>query len=266
MRAKILSFLLFTLFLGACAVPKDVVYFQGVDELTKEQINLLSRQYEARIQPDDLLSIAVTAPDPTVVTAFNPPATAYAAQGDEQIRSTESMFTYLVNTDGEINFPILGKIKIGGLTKRDAVELLQEKISKYASNPLVDIRILNYKVTILGDVARPGTIGLKNDRISVLDALGLAGDMNLSANRKNVMLIRETNGVKEYARLDFTDTSLFSSPYYFLQQNDVLYVEPNDAKKKNAGYSQSDQFKLTIFTTILSTISVISSIIIATTR
>lgn len=261
MKSKIVSFLLVTLFLGACSVPKDVAYFQGIDDLTKEQLSQTVQQYESRIQPDDLLSITVTATDPTVVTAFNPPAVAFAGQGDEVVHASQSMYTYLVERNGEITFPVLGRLKLGGMSKRDAVQFLQTKISEYVSEPLVDIRILNYKVTILGDVARPGTIALKNDRISILDALGLAGDMNVTANRKNVMLIRETNGVKEYARLDFTDTSVFSSPYYFLQQNDVIYVEPNDAKKKNARFSQAEQFNISVLSTILSAISVISLVI-----
>lgn len=261
MKLKIVSFLLITLFLGACSVPKDVAYFQGIDDLTKEQLSQNTLQYETRIKPDDLLSIAVTATDPTVVTAFNPPAAAFAAQGEEPIHATQSMYTYLVDGNGEITFPVLGRLKLGGMSKREAVQFLQAKISEYVSEPLVDIRILNYKVTILGDVVRPGTITLKNDRVSILDALGLAGDMNVTANRKNVMLIRETNGVKEYARIDFTDTSIFSSPYYFLQQNDVIYVEPNDAKKKNARFSQAEQFNISVLSTILSAISVISLVI-----
>ncbi len=258
MKSKILTLFLFILFLGACSVPKDVVYFQGVDNL-KQQSEAL--QYTARIFPDDLLSITVTSTDPTVVTAFNPPVAAYAAQGDQQVASTQSMYTYLVDAKGEITFPVIGQLKLGGMTKTEAVQVLQEKLSAYVAEPLVDLRIMNYKVTVLGEVSRPGTITLKNDRISILDALGLAGDMTITANRTNVLLIRETNGVKEYARLDFTKPDLFQSPYYYLQQNDILYVEPNSAKKKNSRFSQAEQYNISVVSAVLSAISVISLVL-----
>lgn len=255
--------LLFVLLLGACSVPKDVVYFQGVDELTPEQVSKMSQTYNTKICPDDLLSISVSAWDPTVVTPFNPPVFSYSQPGEEPVQSSQSMYSYLVDKEGSINFPVLGKVKVEGLTKQEVSGLLQEKISKYVQDPLVNVQILNFKVMVLGEVARPGGLSVKNDRISILDALGYVGDVTINGDRKNILVVRDMNGKKEFGRLDLTGTDLFASPYFYLKQNDVVYVEPNDAKKKNSRYSQAQQYNLTIFSSILTAVSVITSVLVA---
>ena len=266
MTSKILSFITLLLFLGACSVPKDVAYFQGIDALTEAQIEQMNQTYVSKICMDDLLTITVTAWDPTVATPFNPPAYAYAGQGETAVSTSAHLHTYLVDQDGNINFPVLGKLHVDGLAKQELSGVLEEKISKYIPDPIVNVQIVNYKVTMMGEIARNGAITVRNDRLSILDAIGQAGDLTINANRRNVLIIRDNNGKKERGRIDLTDPALFASPYFYLRQNDVVYVEPNDAKKKNANYSQAEQYKLTIFSTILSTVSVISSIIIATTR
>ena len=118
----------------------------------------------------------------------------------------------------------------------------------------------------MGEVSRPGAISVKNDRLSILDAIGQVGDLTINANRKNVLVIRDNNGQKEFGRLDMTDPAIFTSPYYYLRQNDVVYVEPNEAKKKNARYSQAEQYSITVFTSILSAISVITTVVLAITK
>ncbi|MDD2437317.1 MAG: polysaccharide biosynthesis/export family protein [Massilibacteroides sp.] len=267
MRAKIFSLFLFLLFLGSCSVPKDVAYFQGIDDLTDAQIEGMSQTYISEICPDDLLTITVTAWDPTVVTPFNPPPYSYAVQGGASTSSsTSQLHTYLVDQEGYINFPVIGRIKAAGYSKQAFSEMLQEKITKYVQEPIVNVQIVNYKIIMMGEISRPGKITVQNDRITILDAIGQSGDLTINANRRNILIIRDSNGQKERGRIDLTDPALFASPYYYLRQNDVVYVEPNDAKKRNARYSQAQQYNLTIFSTILSTVSVISSIIIATTR
>ena len=253
------------LLVGACSVPKDVVYFQGVDDLTKEQVERMTQPYQSQIYPDDLLSITVTAWDPTVVTPFNPPAYSYATQGEISTSTTTQLQTYLVDKEGYINFPVLGKVRAAGLSKQQLSEELESKIHAYVSDAIVNIQIVNYKLMILGEVARPGVVTVSNDRISILDALGRAGDLTINANRKNILLIRDTNGEKEFVRLDLTSPDIFASPYYYMRQNDVVYVEPNDAKKRNARYSQAQQYSITVFSSILSAISVITTVILAIT-
>lgn len=266
MRTRFFYCFLITLLFGACAVPKDVVYFQGVDNLTAAQIEQMNQTYISKIVPDDLLTITVTAWDPTVVTPFNPPVYSYSSQGDASVTSSTQLHTYLVDKEGNINFPVIGKIQAAGYSKQEFNEMMQEKISKYVKEPIVNVQIVNYKITLTGEVSRPGAITVRNDRISIVDAIGQSGDLTINANRKNILIIRDNNGEKEFGRIDLTDPTLFVSPYYYLRQNDVVYVEPNNAKKRNANYSQAEQYKLTIFSTLLSTVSVISSIIIATSR
>ena len=216
MRIKLISVvILFVLLLGACSAPKDVVYLQGVDTLTPEQISQMNQTYTSRISKDDLLAISVTAPDPSVTTPFNPPVFAYAQQGDQPIAASQSMYTYLVDSDGNINFPVLGKIHVAGLSKQE-----------------------------------------------LCDEFGYVGDLAITANRKNILLIRDNDGQKEFVRMDITDPSLFTSPYFYLRQNDVIYVEPNLAKQRNSRFSQSKQYNITVFSSIISAISVISSMVI----
>lgn len=267
MRLKLLlSVVLFAFLLGACSVPKDVLYFQGVDTLKPEQLERMSQSYNTTIVQDDLLSITVTAWDPTVVTPFNPPVYSYAQQGEQPFVASQAMYTYLVDKEGYINFPVIGKIKVDGLTKQELSSLLQDKISKYVKDPLVNVQITNFKVMVMGEVTRPGGLSVKNDRITILDAIGYSGDLTINADRKNILVIRDNNGQKEFGRLDITQPDIFASPYFYLQQNDVVYVEPNVAKQKNARYSQAQQYNITVFSSILSAVSVITTVILAITK
>ena len=189
MKVKLVSVVaLFVLLLGACSVPKDVVYFQGVDALTPEQVSKMNQAYTSKICPDDLLTITVTAWDPTVVTPFNPPVYAYATQGETTTVSSGQLRTYLVDQEGDINFPVLGKIHVAGLTKQQLSDKMQEMISPYVKDALVNVQIVNYKVTMMGEVSRPGAISVKNDRLSILDAIGQVGDLTINANRRTSWL------------------------------------------------------------------------------
>ncbi|MGM9797215.1 MAG: polysaccharide biosynthesis/export family protein [Parabacteroides sp.] len=267
MKLKLVSVVaLFVWLLSACSVPKDVAYFQGIDSATAEQIEQMSQTYTARICTDDMLTITVTAWDPTVVTPFNPPAFSYGQQAEVETATNTQLQTYLVDTDGNINFPVLGKIHAEGLTKQQLRDLLQEKIRIYVADAMVNVQIINYKVTILGEVARPGRLTVPNERLSILDALGSVGDLSINANRKNILVVRDNHGKKEFARLDITQPDIFTSPYFYLQQNDLVYVEPNNAKKRNSRYSAAQQYSVTVFSSVLSAISVITTVILAITK
>lgn len=263
MRLKLFPALfLFFLLLGSCKVPKDVAYFQGVDKLTPERLEAMSQTYTSQICPDDLLTITVTSWDPTVVTPFNPPTYAYAAQGESHVSFSEQLQTYLVDSEGNISFPVIGKVKAAGLSRQQLAENLRSSIATRVPDAQVNVQIVNYEITVLGEVARPGIITIKNDRVSILDALGRVGDLGINANRKNILVMRDNNGQKEFGRMDITSPDIFTSPYYYLHQNDVVYVEPNDPKKKNANYSQAQQYTITIVSTILTAVSIITSVVI----
>ncbi|MDL2266272.1 polysaccharide biosynthesis/export family protein [Parabacteroides sp. OttesenSCG-928-G07] len=264
MRIRIWSaFLLIVTFLGACGTPKDVAYFQGIDNLTPQQMEGLAQIPEIQITAGDLLNITVSAWDPVVTTPFNPPTYAYAQEGDLPIYASQSMYNYLVDNDGYINFPVLGKIKVGGYTRQELSSYLGKEISNHIKDPLVNVQITNFKVVVMGEVTRPGALTVRNDRITILDAIGQVGDLTINASRTNILVVRENNGEKTIGRIDITQPDVFASPYYYLHQNDVVYVEPNDAKKRNARYSQAQQYNVTVFSAILSTVSVITTVIVA---
>lgn len=262
MKLKYYLFVCICGFLFSCTTPKDVIYFQGVDSLTTEQLTKMSQTYSTKITNDDLLSITVAAWDPASVTPFNPPTFAYSAEGEEPVIASPSMYTYLVDKEGNIDFPILGKIHVAGLSRQDLSEKMQEMISKYVENPLVKVQIMNFKITAMGEIGRPGSYTIKNDRITVLELIGMAGDLPLTANRKNILIIRESDGQKEIHRLDITDPAIFASPCFYLKQNDVVYVEPIKTKQR-ARTSSDRQFTISLFTTILSSASVIVAMVLS---
>ncbi|GHT31632.1 polysaccharide biosynthesis protein [Bacteroidia bacterium] len=267
MKIKLITAVGLIFLLTSCGAPKDVVYFQGLDSLTPEQMAQMNQNYSSRISTDDLLTITVTAWDASVVTPFNPPVWSYASQGDVAVNtSAQQLHTYLVDSDGNINFPVLGKVHVAGLSKQELTVKMQGLIDHYVKDPLVNVQIVNYKVTVLGDVARPGSLTIRNERVTIIEAIGSMGDLNINANRKNILVVRDNNGMKEHGRVDITDPAIFASPYYYLRQNDLVYVEPNKVKQKNARYSQGESFNVSIVSAIISGISTATAIILAITR
>jgi polysaccharide export outer membrane protein len=219
--------LVITLLLSSCASKKKIIYFQGAMD------NVAAKNYTPTLVTDDLLSITVLGLDLDAVKPFNLNKalsfTTTAAGGYGQGMPTPE--GYLIGTEGNINFPVLGKVKLAGLTRTAATDTLQELLSAYLVDPIVNIRILNFKVTVLGDVKKPGTFNIPNERISLPEAIGIAGDLNITGQRQDVMVIRDVDGKKTEYRIDLTSKELFSSPVFYLNQNDIVYVVPNRAKR-----------------------------------
>ena len=181
---------------------------------------------DIRIQSDDLLEIGVYAEDPVAVAPFT-------LQGLSERSIQEGVRTgnqYWVDLAGDIEFPVLGKIHLGGLSIEQARDTFKQKLAPYLTQPIVNIRWLNFKFTVLGEVARPATFTLAERSVTVLEAVGLAGDLTNYGNRKNILVIREQDGQRSFGRLDLQDRNVFASPYYYLKQNDVVYVEPRKQK------------------------------------
>lgn len=221
---KWLIFLSTALLLVSCASKKDVVYLQNVEEI--ENMNG-SLSYEPKLQKDDLLSIIVAADQPELTVPFNMPQ----IQGNYQInQNQDGIKTYLIDIEGYIVFPVIGKVKLAGLTRSQAVKLLEDQIKEYIKNPSVNLRILNYKFSVLGEVNTPGSFKIESERVTLLEALSQAGDLTIYGKRNNILVIREINGKKEYNRVDITKAEFVNSPYYYLVQNDVIVVEPNKTK------------------------------------
>ncbi|MFR2617724.1 polysaccharide biosynthesis/export family protein [Parabacteroides goldsteinii] len=275
MRLKLASAVLFIVLMGACSVPKDITYFQKGNDITEEDIARMKNYIDPMIKVGDVLTIAVSSTDPLAVAPFNLPlvsfvkegvlsnSTANASAGSRDIGSSQAMQTYTVNASGYINFPVLGDLKISEMRKQDVIQLIEDKIRKYVKDPIVNLNIINYKVTVLGEVNKPGSYSIGTDRVSLLDALGYAGDMTIFGDRKNVKVIRDINGVKQIIVYDLTESNFLVDPNFYLQQNDVVYVEPNDKRKKNSRYSQTEQFTLSVVTAIVSVCSTVTSIVLA---
>lgn len=254
LRIQKYTTLLLLLFLSSCVSRKKIVYFQN-DEIDQTKV---SNSYKTIFKPDDLLQITISAQDLEAVKPFNLPVVTYSLATDRAIGNPIQQ-SYLVDNKGEIDFPVLGKIKIGGLSRSEAITLLKDKLSpEYVKNPTINIRINNYKITVLGDVQKPGSYTIPNERITILEAIGLAGDLNISGERSNVNVEREENGKKKIYTVDLLSKKIFTSPVYYLQQNDVVYVVPNNAKSQSASYNQNTGLFISIGSILISLITILT--------
>lgn len=245
--------------LGSCGSSKQIAYFQNADSLNYAASKGL---FDAKIMPKDLLTITVSTTDPKAATPFNLSvtntlnATGYLSTG------AGSLQTYLVDNDGFINFPVVGQLKVGGMTKRQCENYIRDKILPYMSkteNPIVTVKMASFKVTVAGEVKAPGVFNVDQEKISVIEALARAGDLTIYGKRGNVLLIREdATGEKSVHRLNLNDANLINSPYYYLQQNDYLYVEPNSVQAKNSAIGSST----TIWISVVSILTSVSSLVV----
>lgn len=243
-----------SLVLGGCADTKKVTYFNNIEEgiITSQAANL-----EPVIQKSDILSITVTSPNPEATAMFNAPNMALPSSTQAQAGNFAPAAGYLVDQDGFIEFPGLGKVAAVNLTKQQLKnEIANQLVSKgLLKSPIVTVRYLNYRVTVLGEVARPTVVTVPNEKISILEAIGLAGDLTIYGKRENVLLIREEKGTKIIKRINLNSSDIISSPYYYLKSNDVVYVEPNNAKIAAASRTQQ------LLPTILSALSFVAIIL-----
>lgn len=236
-------FLLFILTIISCVPREKIVYFQG----DLESLEDLSSRYSAKIQADDLLTITVFGRDAEATKIFN-------QESNISGNNESSRQTYLVDSEGFIEFPVLGRIKLGGLTRNEAIQYMKGLLSKDVLDPGVSIKISNYRITVLGEVSRPGTFTLPNEKITILEALGMAGDLTINGVRNNVLVVREENGGQKFHRIDLTTNELFNSPVYYLAQNDVIYVEPNQPKINSSSSTIRDVSFIISVTSFLITI------------
>ena len=240
---KIKSFFLLgviTLIMASCSSYKQVPYLQ--DPAVVNAIQEVQPLYDAKIMPKDLLTINVNTTDPEAAAPFNLTIqSSINAARTTSLTQQPALQQYLVNNEGNIDFPVLGTLHIGGLTKSEAENLIREKLKPYLrETPIVTVRMTNYKISVLGEVAKPGTFTVSNEKVNVLEALAMAGDMTIWGVRNNVKLIREdATGKREIIMLNLNDADIVTSPYYYLQQNDILYVTPNKTKSKNSDIGQS---------------------------
>ena len=206
----------------SCMPQKNILQYQNIESMAQDKLN----SYEIKIQPDDLLVINISAEDPKVTAPFNLNPTSVVGGSGQGATSKSAFDNYLVDADGFIDFPELGKLKISGLTRSEVLALFKNKLSAYIKNPIITLRIENFKVVVQGDVGSPGVFQVNSDRFTLIEALAMAGDLKLTARRDNILVIRDVDGVKSYHRVDVTKADFINSPYYYMAQNDVVYVAP----------------------------------------
>lgn len=249
--------LLFSLVLMlSCGSKQDIVYFQDVDMAA---VSRPIEDYSPVIMPDDMLTITVSAFDMVGVRPFNLMAVAYV---DEQgTIGRNALQSYLVDAKGNIDFPVLGKLKLAGLTRIEAANMIKDMVSEYVTNPIVNLRIINFRFTVLGEVKNPGTFTVQNNRITIMEALGMAGDLTIQAERSNVLLVREEGGKNTYNRINLTSEAVFNSPFYYLQQNDFIYVEPNNSRARSATVGPDTNFTLGVIGALLTSAALVITVI-----
>ena len=253
-----------TLAFSSCKTHQTTLpYFTDIIEVPAGEIP--GSDYMTAIQPDDELLITVQSKDPLATAAYNQPLL-NAAKNDELLQQTSPRVqTYTVSSTGDIMMPVLGSIHVAGMTTEELQKLLTEKISADVKDPLVNVTRVNFTVIVAGEVKAPQRIAVSNNRITLLDALAMAGDLTEFGERSNILIIREEDGKRVYGHVDLNSSETLTSPYYYLQPKDYVYVAPNKIRQANSKYNQNNAFKLSVISTIVSGCSVIVSLIIALT-
>lgn len=242
----------------ACTSSKKILYLQDVKPLKEQEI---IQEYEAIIHEDDLLSITVNSKNPELALPFNMPLVSYQIGKDSG--GTQRLLGYLVDSRGDIDFPILGKLHVEGLTRSQLIDQIKRRLvdEDLIKDPIVTVQFLNFKISVMGEVSRPGSFSITGDRITLLEALSMAGDLTIYGKRDRVAVIREKDGKRTILFHDLRSADIFKSPCYYLQQNDIVYVEPNRAK---AGQSQINQNNsVGVWLSAVSVLTSVASIIVA---
>ncbi len=246
-KFKIKSFFKYFLiicFLSSCVSKKEIIYFQNAKDF---ETIVDTDTFEAKLKIGDILSIYISTINPLVAAPYNITMNTGGGGGGGQSQTVG----YLIDLEGNIDYPVLGKVKLIGLTIEEARQLLKKKFEEgnLLKDPVVIIRITNFRITIAGAVNGPGVYQVPGERISILEALGMAGDLSIQGRRDNILIVRDFNGTKTYSRVDLTSKEIFNSPVYYLTQNDYVYVEPNTALISTA----SGDSRINLFTGLAST-------------
>jgi len=248
---QIFVFSLLSLTLLSCATKKEIIYFQDADQLDEQQI---AANFEPIIEPNDILYISISAPDPLVLQPFQKGtnSTGLATNTNPGLQG------YLVDNKGNIRFPLLGTVHVGGKTRGEIERGVKNQLLEYITDVVVDVRIMNFKITVLGEVTNPGVFTIQDERVSLPQALGLAGDLTIDGKRSDIMVIREVDGKRQVQTIDVTSTEFFNSEFYNLKQNDVVYVQPSLKGVKKSGFIPDIPALLSLFTIVLSTVIILT--------
>ena len=248
----------------SCYSTKDnLAYFENADSLLVSGATIGNNNYGMTIVPEDELKIIIHSEVPEAVAMYNLPLASVVDSRETKTTSTQSILTFTVDKHGYVTLPVIGKLYVMGKTLEEVENMVRAEVSKQVNNPYVSVKLWNFRVNVLGEVNVPGVKWANKERYSILDAIGDAGDLTQYGKRDNVMLIREENGTKRIYRFNLNDVKMLESPYFYLRQNDVVVVEPNDIKKENSKYNQYNGYRLSVVSTVVGVASVIASLVIA---
>lgn len=256
--SKLTTFLILSIFISSCGSTKKVPYMTDIDNISKDELSKATIIYEAKIMPKDVLQIAVHTTVPEAAAPFNLGSSAGSGVNTVTTGAIQgaTIQTYVVDKKGEIEYPVIGRLKVQGLTRNELQDLIKSKIhpAYITENPIVNVRFHNYKISILGEVNKPGAYSIENEQCTIFDALSLAGDLTIYGRRDNVILIRENaDGSKTINRIDLQKSNIITNPQiYYLQQNDVLYVEPNKTRSRSSMVGSAETFTIAIVSTLIS--------------
>lgn len=254
--------LLMIMLVGSCSSSKQVAYFQNIDSISLAASRGL---YDAHIMPKDELTITVITTNPEASAPFNLSVSHSIGTSGQLSTGGGSLQGYLVDNEGNINFPIVGTLHVAGMTKTQCEDMIKQKIMPYLNereNPIVTVRMSSFRVTVIGEVGAPKVIPVTTEKMSIIEALASAGDLGIYGKRRNVLLIREdATGEKHATRINMNDANLFNSPNYYVQQNDIIYVEPNSVKAKNSAIGSSTTLWFSVVGIITSVASLLVNIL-----
>jgi polysaccharide export outer membrane protein len=236
----------------SCSIQrKKIIYFNDTSRIENEKIT-----FEPTYKKDDILGITISGGDENTLKLLNS-ANLLSGTNKSYTSGTPVSNGYLIDNNGEINLPLIGKIKVEGLTRSDLISSLEDKLMPYIKTPIVYVQIQNYRVTILGEVRNPGTYTIPNEKISLLELIGIAGDLTMYGVRKNILIIREENNVKKEYRIDLTKKDILSSKEFYLQQSDIVYIEPNRSKVNSSMVSPTAGIFISIASLIITTVNLL---------
>mgnify|MGYP003607937432 CR=1 FL=1 len=254
-KSNALKFLLilFPVLFFSCASREKIAYYQNIEEVIASDNSL---NFDTKLQPDDLLMLVVMAENAEVAAPFNLPSVMIQSNTELETQQLR-MNSYLIDAEGFIQFPVIGAIQLGGLSRIDAVNKMVSELKKYIKDPKVNLRILNFKVTVSGEVKQPGIQNITSERITLIEAITMAGDLTDYGIRNNIMVIREKDGKKEIGRVDMTKADFINSPYYYLSQNDHIYVEPNKTKVNASAVGPNTGIIISAISLLLTVVAII---------
>ncbi|MEL6812160.1 MAG: polysaccharide biosynthesis/export family protein [Bacteroidota bacterium] len=248
---QILTILCLALLFSSCATKKEILYFQDAELLNQQ---MATQSFEPIIENNDILHIAISSMNEEVLAPFKRNT---GLEGNIN-NNNPGLQGYLVSSEGSIQFPVLGTVAVAGKTRGQVQTELKSLLSEFITDVVVDVRIMNFKVTVMGEVKAPGVYNIADERITLPQALGRAGDLTEDGKRGNILVIREIDGKQQVARIDITKTEFFTGPYYFLKQNDVVYVEPSLRGVKKSGFIPDIPALLSLFTVVLSGVIILT--------